>query len=384
MTIQHFGTAPSAIAFPQMISPATNVIVATAQLRKLFWAAPAQKLVGVFLTRAADYDYQLAPAVFFGVRMGYLWRDGSSLDLLSTTPITGFNGSTTLEITATTAGDVLRRNFNDDVAKDEIVSAAGDALFPISKRWAMDITPVCAISAGIRSNPYEGSYTVGLSAAFAVVASTANGNFQIVSMPSSVVVYSANSGTSSTWAHPRDLVYIDARQTAMTFMQDSGGTVNASAAALVRLFKTTTTPWTLLWTDTLPATDSVMAYDPTNEIVYSCGKFASNATIHASKLKQSPVSLSTVTLVSGTTLQEMQATGLSVVVKDGQGSGMSGVLVCWTLSASVSGGSLLSAYSRSNVSGVATMTYIGTRLSGGTTTEFVSAAVATIDPITRG
>ncbi len=80
-----------------------------------------------------------------------------------------------------------------------------------------------------------------------------------------------------------------------------------------------------------------MAYDPANAIVYSCGKWPSNAVMHSSKLKQSPASLSVVTLQSGTTLQEMRGTLLSVLVTDSLGSGISGATVCWTLSASLSG-----------------------------------------------
>lgn len=177
------------------------------------------------------------------------------------------------------------------------------------------------------------------------------------------------------------MVYIDGQRTIVSFMQLSGGTVDASSPALIRLFKTTTDPWTLLWTDTLPGADSVVAYDPTYEIVYSCAKWPTSAIMHASKLKQAPASLSVLTLLSGSTLQEMRATLISVLVTDGQGSGLSGALVCWTLSASTSGGTLLSAYTRTNASGVAYATYIGPRLSGTTTTDFVSAAVATLEPV---
>ena len=377
MSIQHFGTAASAIPFPQLTTGATNVLVSAAQLRKLWWHAPAQKLVGVFTTYGTDYEYLLATLVVFRTRMMYLWRDGSPIDLVST-PIRGFEGGTTLQITQTTQAEVVRQNFQDDVAKDEISSTQGDALFVLSERWGQDVIPVRVASAALLGSPFEASYLSGGSTGYVVVGSVAQGTFQVMAKPGNSIVFSA---TGTTWRHPRDLVYINGTRTAATFMQDSGGTVNASVAALVRLFATTSAPWTLLWTDTLPATDSLMAYDPAYEIVYSCGKWPSNAVMHASKLKQSPVSLSTLTLVSGSTLQEMRAAQVSLFIIDSQGSGMSGVLVAWTLSASISGGSLLSAYSKSNSSGVATMTYIGPRLSGTNTTEFISAAVATIDPV---
>ena len=377
MSLQNFHTAQSAISFPQLTTGAGAIVVCAAQLRKLWWHAPAQKLVGVFTTAPTDYDFQLAAFLQFRVRLMYLWRDGTPIDLV-TTPIRGFEGSTTLQMSQTSEAEVVRSNFQEDVAKDEISAILGDALFTISERWAQDILPVRAASAGLLGIPYEASYLVGASAGYVVVGSVAAGTFRILAQPGGSIVFSATGGT---WRHPRDLVYIDGQHTAATFMPDSGGTVNGASAALVRLFATSTTPWTLLWTDELPATDSVMAYDPANAVIYSCGKWSSNAVMHSSKLKQSPASLSVITLGSGTTLQEMRGTLLSVLVTDSLGSGISGATVQWLLSASLSGGSLLSAYSKSNTSGVATMLYIGPRLSAVSMTETVSAAVATIDPV---
>lgn len=378
MSLQHFTTAASAISFPQIVFASEQLIVSAPQLRKLFWHAPAQKLVGVFITYDVDYEWQLAGAAQVRTRLMYLWRDGSPLDLINT-PIVGFDGSITQRISYTTENQVIRENLQEDVAKDEITVTQGvDAMFAISERWAMDIIPVRVASAYLIGSPFEASYFVGASAGFVVVASVAAGTFRVMAKPGGSIVYSA---TGTTFRHPRDLVYIDAQRTAATFMQDSGGTVNASNPALVRLFNTVSTPWTLLWTDELPATDSLMAYDPAYEVVYSCGKWPSNATMHASKLKQSPASISTVTLQSGTTLQEMRATYVSVLVTDSLGSGLSGAVVQWQLSASMSGGSLLSAYSKTNASGIAVALYIGPRLSGTTITDTVSATVATIDPV---
>jgi len=378
MAIQHFFTANSAIPFPQLLRGGAHVLGSAAQLRKLFWHAPAQKLVGVFTTVATDYEI-LSPGnsdLTAAWRLMYLWRDGSPLGLVSQ-PIRGYGGIF-LEMTYTTTGTVLMANLPNDVARAEISATQGDALFSLSDRWAMDIIPVHAASAAVLGQRYDASYLTTPSAGYIVVNSVAQGVFKVLSKPSNLTMFCA---TGTTWRYPRDLIYINGERTAATFMQDSGGTINASAPALIRLFSTTSTAWGLLWTDTLPATDSVAAYDPQYDILYSAGKFISNAIIHVSKLKQAPVSLSTITLVSGSTLQEMRATYLSVQVQDSQGSGISGTLVQWTLSASVSGGSLLSAYSRTNTSGIAFGLYIGPRLSGATTTEAVCAVVATIDPV---
>ena len=383
MSVQHFFTAASAIPFPQLVK--NRVQVSAVQLRKLFWHASGQKLVGVFTTVTADYPI-LSPnnsdltAVW---RMVHLWRDGTPIDP-TTLAIKG-HGQIFLPMTHTATGAVLMRNIPSDVAGAEISAAsqAGpDALFPISERWAMDIVPLRWASAGVFvQNRYDASYLVTSQSGYIVLNSTAATTFAVMEQPSGTRVFSA---TGSTWRHARDLLYIDDRHAAAVFMQDSGGTVNADVPALIRYFSTTSATWSLLWTDTLPATDSVAAYDPLHQILYSTGKWPSTATIHASKLMQSPVSLSTITLVSGSALQELTATRLSVNVVDSQASLMSGVLVHWSLSASVSGGTLVSTYSRTNVSGVATITYIGPQLSGTATSETVSAAVATIDPVGRG
>mgnify|MGYP001609194034 FL=1 len=268
----------------------------------------------------------------------------------------------------------------DNIATDELSAIEGDALYPLSEIWGYDIYPVRYSSAAVLGAQYDASYLTTPSAGYVVPASSL-ATFQVLKKPSGSVVVSVALGAFASWTHPRDMVYIDGVRTAITFMQMSGNTVNASLPAMVRLFKTTTDPWTLLWTDTLPATDSVMCYDPTYEIVYSAGKWASNAIIHASKLRQSPASVSTLTLVSGSTLHAVRAAQISVLVTDTFGSGLSGVTVAWTLSAAVSGGSFLSTYTTTNASGIATATYIGPQLSGTPITEFVSAAVATIDPV---
>ena len=377
MSLQHFMTGASAVVFPQLSRAGTNVVVTAFQLRKLLWHAPAQKLVAVFNTAGTDWAILGAgnPDIQTDWRLNFLWRDGTGIDM-NAVPIRGFR-STTVKMTHTTTGTVVTTEMGDNIATDELSATQGDALYPLSEVWAQDIYPVQHASASILGAPYDASYLTTTSAGYVVVASSTLA-FKVMKKPSGSVVFSA---TGATWLEPRDMLYIDGQRTAVTFMQVSGATVNASLPALVRLFKTTTDPWQLLWTDTLPATDSVAAYDPVYEIVYSAGKWASNAVMHASKLRQGPVSLSTLTLRSGTTLQEMRVGQVSVLVTDSQGSGMSGVLVCWTLSAAVSGGSFLSAYTKTNASGIAVGTYIGPRLSGSTTTEFVSCAVATIDPV---
>ena len=380
MSLQHFFTAQSAIAFPVICYAGTNVTTTVSQLRKLFWHAPAQKLVGVFTTGDTDWNILGTgnPHIQANWRINYLWRDGGSVEI-NDTPLRGAL-SPYLQQTHTADTQVVTVAMGDNIGTDELSAIEGDALYPLSEIWGYDIYPVRYSSAAVLGQRYEASYLTTPSAGYVVPASSLAA-FQVLKKPSGSVMVSVVLGAFASWTHPRDMVYIDGVRTAITFMQMSGGTVNASLPAMVRLFKTTTDPWTLLWTDTLPATDSVMCYDPTNEIVYSTGKWASNAVIHASKLKQSPASLSTLTLVSGSTLHALRAAQISVLVTDTFGSGLSGVTACWTLSAATSGGSFLSAYTKTNASGITYGTYIGPQLSGSTITELVSVAVATIDPV---
>ena len=380
MSLQHFFTAQSAIAFPVICYAGTNVTTTTSQLRKLFWAAPAQKLVAVFTTGNTDWNILGTgnPHVQANWRINYLWRDGGAMEI-NDTPLRGAL-SPFLQQTHTADTQVVTVAMGNNIATDELSAIEGDALYPLSEIWGYDIYPVRYSSAAVLGQRYEASYLTTPSAGYVVPASSTT-VFRVLKKPSGSVVVSVALAVFASWGQPRDMVYIDGVRTAVTFMQLSGATVNATVPALVRLFKTTTDPWTLLWTDTLPETDSVMCYDPTNEIVYSTGKWASNAVIHASKLRQSPASLSTLTLVSGTTLHALRAAQISLLVTDSQASGLSGVTVCWTLSAATSGGSFLSAYTKTNASGIAYGTYIGPQLSGSTITELVSAAVATIDPV---
>ena len=311
--------------------------------------------------------------------MNDLWRGGAPIEI-NDTPLRGHQ-SIQVQQTHTAEAQVVTVAMGDNVASDELSAIEGDAFYPLSEIWGYDIYPVRYSSAAVLGGLYDASYLTTPSAGY-VVAASSTIIFRVLKKPSGSAMVSVVIATFPSWGAPRDMLYIDNRRTAITFMQlTGGGSVDSTVPALVRLFQTTTDPWTLLWTDTLPATDSVMAYDPTYEIVYSAGKWPSNAVMHTSKLKQSPVSLSTLTLVSGTTLHGMGAAQVSVLVTDSQGSGLSGVIVSWTLSVATSGGAMLSAYTKTNVSGIAVGTYIGPQLSGATSTEFISVAVATLDPV---
>jgi hypothetical protein len=189
-------------------------------------------------------------------------------------------------------------------------------------------------------------------------------------------------GTGGSWRHSRDLIFVDFQKVAVTFMRSSSGSLidNDGQPSLVRLFDTTSNPWTHLWTDELPASDTRACYDTANEVLYSCGRDPVSAVMHASRLRQRPVSLSPITLVTGSALRGQTAKSLSVTILDGLGAGISNALVRWNLASSTSGGKLNSAYSFTNDTGAASITYIGPLMSQTSSTETVSAEVAEIWP----
>ena len=261
MTIQHFATGTVTVEFPWMHNPQTRGTGQTAQLRKLCWHAPAKRLVGVFTDKTTDYEIVDFSTNFLHYRLAYIWRDGTKMDAM-TVPVVGW-GNIFL-VTQNNLGETIRTDrgyyIANHVATAELSAVhSGIHFYPISERWAHDILPEPRGAVTLFLVHSEGTYLVGSTTAYAINPQVFQPTFTVQKKPTNSVVFTA---TGATWRHPRDLIYINGTRTAATFMQDSGGTVKATSPALIRLFATTTDPWTLLWTDTLPATDSVAAYDP--------------------------------------------------------------------------------------------------------------------------
>jgi len=381
MTIQHFATASSTIVFPRYYYG--GQVFSSEQLRGLHWDAASKRLVATFVNQTTDYNLAGVGITYVLMRHTHVWRDGSTMDSLVSVPLYVRTETANIAILHNDLGQVIRPNNAGDVI-DSVMSThfSGAMFFPIDGRWAPVLLTTPAgrttlITSGGNVLWYEGAYLKGSTTAFCLTPHFIDNNLKVTKMPTGSTLFTM---TGTSWTYPRSLIYIDSTHTAAICMQASGATMDTSSPALVRLFNTAVDPWSLVWTDTLPATDSVAAYDPEYEILYSCGKWPSNAVIHMSKLKPSPASLSVVTLISGTTLQELQTTGMSVLVTDARNSGISGVLTHWSLSAQAASGALISAYAYTNVSGVASMTYIGPRIAANFT-ETVSVTVATIDPV---
>lgn len=377
MPIQHFWTAPSAIEFPQG-TWATGILYSMLQLKKLFYHSPAQKLVGIFIHTATEQNHRNAFGLLW--RLVYMWRDGTVVDVLDV-PL-NLHFSHDIDCSITSDGRVIRgADDASNKANDELSAAVSGAMFPITSRWANDIlTNDQVASVAVVSSSPNASIVFADGTAWTISQpSTAGANFQIVERPAGTVLFA---DTGSTWRHSRDLIFIDFQRAAVTFMRSSSGSqVDADGQpSLIRLFDTTSNPWTHLWTDELPASDTRACFDPANEVLYSCGRNPNSAVIHASRLRQSPVSLTAITLVEGSALRSQEAKSLSVTILDGLGAGISNAVVRWNLVSSISGGKLNSAYSLTNDNGAASITYIGPFMSQASSTETVSAEVAEIWP----
>jgi hypothetical protein len=233
---------------------------------------------------------------------------------------------------------------------------------------------------------------------------TSGSNFMIVShfvsgatFTSSVVfgpVITGGGGADLSFKPARGLVYVDA-STTIAYFGAAGGDLGgplASSPGIIRVFDTkiNTGQWTLIWEDELPGNGLNVAYDTANQVLYSIGFHASQAILHASKLKRTPMVFASAS-IKGTTQTELVPlvqTTLSTIVTHGCGgqtghisytSFLSNELLLWTLDSDVdSRGSLVSAYSLTDDDGSSTITYLGPASPDPGLTERVNICVAEV------
>jgi hypothetical protein len=392
MTIQSFFTAGSAVSFPAFGAGVGGG--STAQiLHQLGFDTGADMLIGNFGLGHDDNDLNIATP---NLRVQYqkLWRDGSVIAVGSAFPQAGYKYSLTSPYFATTNDGRVARyipsslgNFFDFIL---LSGAAPEAYFQVNPLWPGDLLAPTRLAevADILPSGHTGNSRKQMMAALRPATSDAFVAFDNLS--SSVFhIFHMGSGISTTvvsvtqtaaWAHPRQIMVIDASTVCVVFRPSGALEPNETDPGWVRLWDTTSEPWTYLWEDRLPASDQVAAYDPIAGVLYSCGKRASNAIMRSSWLRRTPTSVASASIVgTATTLDEKIRTVLSTIVQDGQGSIISQVLVQWTLDAVTSGGTLLSNYSRTDNDGSATITYVGPTTTSGLV-ERVNVTAAEIDP----
>lgn len=389
MSLQVIDKYAANLTYPNFFVNDLGGIVSALQLRRLFFSVNAKLLIGYFIHRSADPD--INAAVPFGVATlhgGFfrLWRDGTRLTWLTDAPVMPITAQATSEpwIVSTDTGAIGwapdRRHTGLAEPADALIVSAISAsnYYTVNPAWPQDIKSGQVLaSLGILSTvQYVGMLRPSLNIAYALKDTAASGT-QIIEMPTSTVRFS--SITSVSWSHPRDILFIDSKTVAVIFMQETAGSVDEAKPAIIRVFDTRTSAWTLTFEDTLPGSAHVAAWDPTDRLLYAAGRYPSNATVYACRLARAPVSVAAPQLVGATVLKELTPTTISTLVRDGFASVISQYLVRWTLSASTSGGALNSAYSLTNNSGIATITYVGPHKPPAGLTEVVTVEVSDLE-----
>lgn len=401
MTLQVIDHSHIATSFPTIqTDPLT--ILPTNKLEHLFFSVTAKMLIGYFEADPSRNDLDIGTALHTNQQynrgiFARLWRNGQRL-LFVTDPVqtgTTFQGSHKPYVAVSDAGYAA---WAPDESQGGTLKIPGEALitqalgntpikfYRVNDFWPNDIhTGQVLGERSWLSTTMQGVLRPALSGAWLLTTyenfygSGADTRPMVVRMPSGVVLWTGPATAPTSYYHARHLLYIDGQTAAITFMQGVG-TADATRPALIRVFDTASTPWTLLWTDALPGSAHVAAWDAAHELLYCMGKWVSGDTMWTCRLRRAPVAPTPPTLVGASALRELTATTLSTLVKDGLGSVMSaGVLVRWVLSGSLSGGALVSNYSYTNDSGVATITYVGPRNPAPGLTETIEAAVSDLD-----
>ena len=389
MALQLIESHTSTLVYPTFFLPGLGGTFSALQLRRLFYSTEAELLIGYFIHRSADPE--ISTTTGWGVAtlhgaFARIWRDGTRLTWQSDSgivPITAI-ASNDPWIVATDTGAIGwapdRRITGLAAPGDALIVSAVSAsnYYKVNAAWPQDIkTGEILASLGILSTvQYVGVLRPSFNLAYALRDTAASGT-QIIEMPASTMRFS--SINSASWSHPRDILFIDSKTVAVLFMQEAAGSVDEAKPAIIRVFNTTTSAWTLTFEETLPGSAHVAAWDPTNRILYATGRYPANATFYACRLARAPVSVAAPQLVGATVLKELTPTVISTIVRDGFASVISQYLVRWTLSASVSGGALNSAYSLTNNSGVATITYVGPHKPPAGLTEVVTVEVSDLE-----
>jgi len=392
MSLERFFTGPTAITFPEF-SGGWGGQGTALQLRKLFWSTASRTAVAMFyigLNGQFDLDLNLADNYWGRAQLLKVWRDGTVLNLASAVKQPGFGvgqDAKAIKVVGTDDGRIARGLTNGNVF-DEIIMQTRDppqGLYACDGLWPNDVLTPGGRLAGVSLilPQMVGVLLPAQGAAYALNQNAGAGQFYVLRQPASAILFQVShlgNAALSSWGHARDIFTVDASTTAITFERNVPSLLsgNPSSSAVIRVFTTNVTPWRLEWEDELPDLDNVAAYDSVNGIVYSTTRFPPSL-LNASRLRRGAATISIPTTIGTTSqLRELTATDISVTVKDGLGSLLSAALVQWNLFSAVSSGKLVSQFSLTNNSGVATVTYTGPAAPSAAMTETVCATVATV------
>jgi hypothetical protein len=401
MSIQVLHRGDSSVKFPDITQQHTATTAL--KLYMIFYSVLAQTLVGYFETQALDTDLWNvhAQGAYKVGLFARIWRNGSRMEWTSERHETGIYSLANFHpyIASTDDG---RFAWAPDQKVGGTLARPGDSLilqaqgnspakyYRVNDLWGNDIhTGQPMGQHAWLSNSFVGYLRPGAETGYNL---TTRRNYDggssskpmVVEQPSGTIVWEGPEGGLAPfqyYSHAREIHFIDSETSAILFLNVSTGTtIDYTKPAIIRVYTTNVVPWKLEWEDVLPGTCNIAAYDQPNKLLYCMNKFPDQDPMHTCRLKKAPVSISVPVIVSGgSKLDENTKTDLSVTVLDSFGSTISNYLVSWYLSNSVSGGRLLSNYSLTNNSGVATITYVGPHKPPGGLTENITAAVNDVE-----
>lgn len=371
MSLKHFYTASSESKFP-----ACTETIQTVQIRKLFFDVRIGMLIGAFTDRSKNWNiFDGSDSTYAYFSINKIWRDGTVIDG-STTDLAEnafMQGRLTMSehkinnpnIIQTDRGIVVRSL--DWGGQYDFISTQMDqpeAYYPIDPLWPQMTINDRVINASRILNStgayfYSRDVTVYLKR-------TPLAKVEIIQDPGGTMFTSPNS--NSEWVNPMEVHPVDSNRVAVSFYPSPGPNNSdpfspPPGPMILRIFNINTNPYTIDFEAELPGDDpwydDVFCIDIKNGILYSMNRF--KPLLHASFIARSPRYIAAPSIAESgvTVLREMTATQLSTIVVDSLGSVISNQVVRWTLSDVVSGGKLNSAYSLTNNSGIATITYVG-------------------------
>lgn len=408
MTIQLFYSADAFTSFPSIEETATQS-TQTTLLSKLFWSDGAQMMIALF-----EENQDLNDTIgAFGKKatLQKVWRDGTLVEVQPEVPKSPFDMPNTNNVVPTNDGRVARTIHYEDYAgafgdywspllnEEAHGSLTGTAYFEVNPLWPGDLLPNARLAeashmhADYKEVPrnfaleLSGGNGMILPTQSAVYAAFTNHNnvfpitlhvILIDDTQSTICLSLVDTGGADIYTQQfRQLIPIDASSVIALFRPQGGVEPNENLPAQIRIYDTTSQPWTELWRDLLPGTDQVATYDPKNKILYSCGKRSTNAAMHASLLLRTPTVTSASIIGDETKLPGPGSIQLSALVVDDQNLPISNELVRWTLVSQIDQGELTSNYSLTNVLGQASITYAGPYLESNLT-ETVITTVAQV------